>query len=71
MQSRFLGVMHEMDTQMGRLFEFIRYNPKLKNNTLIVFTSDNGPDKAVNTAGKLRGYKTNLYEGGICEAFIV
>lgn len=38
---------------------------------MIVFTSDNGPDKAVNTAGALRGHKTNLYEGGVREPFIV
>ena len=62
--------MHEMDTQMGRLFDYIRNNPELKKNTLIIFTSDNGPDKAVNNAGPLQGYKTNLYEGGIREPFI-
>lgn len=71
MQSRFLGVMQEMDRQIGRLLDYIRNNKELRENTLIVFASDNGPDKAVNTAGVLRGYKTNLYEGGIREPFIV
>jgi len=71
MKARFLGVMHEMDKQMGRLFDYIKSNKELRENTLIVFTSDNGPDKAVNTAGVLRGYKTNIYEGGIREPFIV
>jgi uncharacterized sulfatase len=70
-QSRFLGVIKEMDKQMGRLFDYIRNDKELKQNTLIVFTSDNGPDKAVNTAGELRGHKTNLYEGGVREPFIV
>ena len=70
-QARFLGVMHEMDRQMGRLFDYIKRNTELKENTLIIFTSDNGPDKAVNNAGPLRGYKTNLYEGGFSEPFIV
>lgn len=69
-KARFLGVMEEMDKHMGRLFDYIRNNPELKNNTLIVFTSDNGPDNNVNTAGPLRGYKTNLYEGGFREPFI-
>ncbi len=69
-KARFLGVMEEMDKHMGRLFDYIRNNPKLSKNTLIIFTSDNGPDKAVNTAGPLRGYKTNLYEGGFREPFI-
>ena len=71
MQARFLGVMHEMDKQIGRLIDYIRNNKELRDNTLIVFSSDNGPDKEVNTAGVLRGYKTNLYEGGIREPFIV
>lgn len=70
-QSRFLGVLKEMDRQMGRLFDYIRNDEDLQRNTLIIFTSDNGPDKAVNTAGALRGYKTNLYEGGVREPFIV
>jgi len=69
-QARFMGVMQEMDRQMGRLFDYIRNNEALYKNTLIIFTSDNGPDKAVNDAGTLRGYKTNLYEGGIREPFI-
>jgi len=56
---------------MGRLFDYIRNNEELLKNTLVVFTSDNGPDKAVNDAGVLRGYKTNLYEGGFREPFIV
>lgn len=70
MKARFLGVMNEMDRNMGRLFDYIRNNKELNENTLIVFTSDNGPDKAVNDAGILRGHKTNLYEGGFREPFI-
>lgn len=70
-KSRFLGVIKEMDKQMGRLFDYIKSDNELLQNTLIVFTSDNGPDKAVNTAGVLRGHKTNLYEGGVREPFIV
>lgn len=69
-KARFLGVIAEMDAQLGRLFDHIRNDPALAGNTLIVFTSDNGPDKDVNTAGQLRGYKTTLYEGGIREPFI-
>jgi len=70
-QARFLGVMKEMDKQMGRLFTYIRSNPAIMGNTLIVFTSDNGPDYDVNVAGHLKGVKTELYEGGIREPFIV
>lgn len=69
-KARFLGVMEEMDRQLGRLFTYIRKDPVLNKNTLIIFTSDNGPDREVNEAGNLRGYKTNLYEGGFREPFI-
>ncbi|MGQ8338932.1 sulfatase-like hydrolase/transferase [Sunxiuqinia sp. A32] len=70
-KARFLGVMQEMDRQMGRLFDYLRSDPELYKNTLVVFTSDNGPDMAVNKAGVLRGYKTFIYDGGIREPFIV
>ena len=36
-------------------------------NTLVIFSSDNGPRKGVNghqSAGKLRGYKGSIFEGG-------
>jgi uncharacterized sulfatase len=69
-KARFLGVMEEMDRQFGRLFKYIKADPALLKNTLIIFTSDNGPDAEVNTAGHLRGVKTNLYEGGFREPFI-
>lgn len=68
---RFLGVMNEMDVQLGRIFDYIKNNPELADNTLIVFTSDNGPDAGVNKAGNLKGNKTQLYEGGIKEPFIL
>lgn len=70
-KARFQGVMQEMDRQMGRLFDFLRKDPDLFKNTLVVFTSDNGPDMAVNNAAPLRGFKTYLYDGGIREPFIV
>ena len=36
-------------------------------NTLVIFTSDNGPREGINghqSAGELRGYKGSIYEGG-------
>ena len=46
----------------------------IEENTIVVFTSDNGPRKGVNghqSAGDLRGYKGSLYEGGHRVPFIV
>ncbi|MFK7849780.1 MAG: sulfatase-like hydrolase/transferase, partial [Akkermansiaceae bacterium] len=53
------------------LFERVRSDPKLVENTLILICSDNGPEKGAGTAGKLKGYKTHLYEGGIRSSLVV
>ncbi|MBN8824900.1 MULTISPECIES: sulfatase [unclassified Spirosoma] len=42
----------------------------LTDNTLILFTSDNGGELNVTTNAPLRGGKSELYEGGIREPFI-
>ncbi len=51
---------------------------KIETNTIIIFTSDNGPHKEggadpkfFHAAGPLRGIKRDLYEGGIRIPFIV
>ena len=46
----------------------------VENETIIIFTSDNGPREGVNghkSAGELRGYKGSLYEGGHRVPFII
>jgi arylsulfatase A-like enzyme len=65
-----------MDESVGRI------NNKLKelgidDNTLVIFTSDNGPHNEgghsyefFNSNGELRGFKRDLYEGGIRIPFI-
>ena len=58
-------VLVEMDQQLGSLFQHVRERPDLNRNTLILVCSDNGPEKGAGSAGVLRGYKTQLYEGGI------
>lgn len=59
------SVLESMDKQLGRLFDRIRTDAELRDNTLILFCSDNGPLLDVGKAGKFRGGKTQLYEGGI------
>ena len=58
------SVLEEMDRQLGRLFEHIRNTPALRDNTLILVCSDNGPDVGAGSAGPFRGTKATLYEGG-------
>jgi arylsulfatase A-like enzyme len=67
----YIGVIKELDREFGRIINYIRDNDELAANTIIVLTSDNGPAVGVGSAGPLRGTKTNLYEGGIREPFIV
>jgi uncharacterized sulfatase len=65
------GVLQTLDEQLGVLFDHIRNDAKLKNNTLILLCSDNGHEPGAGTAGALRGNKGNLYEGGIRSPLIV
>lgn len=65
------GVLKNMDQQLGKLFDFVRSSDELRENTLILLCSDNGPEAGAGSALPLRGHKTNLYEGGIRSPLIV
>ncbi len=67
----YLAVLEAMDRQFSRLFSYIRDNPKLRNNTLVLVCSDNGCELGAGQAGPLRGYKTHLFEGGIRSPLVV
>ena len=58
------AVLVEMDRQFGKLFDHIRSNPELRDNTLVLICSDNGPEPGAGSAGPFRGSKTTLFEGG-------
>jgi arylsulfatase A-like enzyme len=67
----YLSVLEEMDRQFGKLFDHIRNTPALRDNTLILICSDNGPEPGAGSAGPLRGSKGTLYEGGIRSPLVV
>jgi uncharacterized sulfatase len=67
----YLGVVQATDDQLAPLFDFVRGDAKLRDNTLIIIASDNGPEPGAGSAGIFRGHKGNLYEGGIREPLIV
>lgn len=70
-KARYLGVLKTMDEQLGRLFDYVRASKQLRDNTLILVCSDNGPEFGAGEAGPFRGHKTMLYEGGVRSPLIV
>ncbi|MEP6677208.1 MAG: arylsulfatase [Ferruginibacter sp.] len=73
----FAAMVSRLDKYVGEIVDLV-HQKNLEENTLIIFTSDNGPHREGggdptffnNTAG-LRGIKRDLYEGGIREPLIV
>jgi arylsulfatase A-like enzyme len=66
----YLAVLEAMDKQFGRLFEYVNKDAELRNNTLILICSDNGPELGAGRAAHFKGYKTHLFEGGIRSSLI-
>ena len=70
-QKNHASMITRLDHSVGRIIDQLKMYD-LDNNTLVIFTSDNGPHAEggadpnfFNSAGGLRGYKRDLYEGGI------
>ena len=71
-EKAFKLVLDEYDKQIGRLLDGLK-QMGMEENTIVVFTSDNGPlpsFRGSRSAG-LRGTKLSLYEGGIRMPFII
>lgn len=70
-EKSFAAIISRMDADIGRLLAKLKERG-LDENTLVIFTSDNGPHKEghhnpefFDDNGPLRGIKRDLYEGGI------
>ena len=71
-EDAFEPVLKEMDVQLGRFLDELD-KMGLSENTIVIFTSDNGPAPSFmqrRTLG-MRGAKNSLYEGGINMPFII
>lgn len=73
----FAGMMTRMDRGIGELMALLK-ELKIDDNTIVLFTSDNGPHQEgghkpdfFNSNGGLTGYKRDLTEGGIRTPLIV
>jgi len=67
----YAAMITRMDRDIGRIMDLLK-ELGIDDNTLVVFTSDNGPtfnggtdSEFFNSAGPLRGLKASIYEGGI------
>ena len=73
----FAAMVKELDDYVGELMQKLK-ELNLDKNTIIIFTSDNGPHLEggadpdyFNSNGDLKGYKRDLYEGGIRTPMLV
>lgn len=76
-RTAYAGMVSRVDRYVGELLAFVK-EQGMDDNTIFFFCSDNGTatpiwdDKGYfNSAGPLRGHKTNFYEGGIRTPMIV
>ncbi|MFC1606700.1 arylsulfatase [Candidatus Latescibacterota bacterium] len=68
----YAAMITRLDRDVGRIMSLLK-RLGLDDNTVVLFTSDNGPEPKVhgfdpeffNSAGQLRGIKMDVYEGGI------
>lgn len=57
-------MVENIDHNIGRLLQFLE-KENLRQNTVIIFTSDNGFNSLQSMTNQLRGHKGVIYEGGI------
>jgi arylsulfatase A len=76
-RTAFAAMINVLDDHVGEIIKKLK-DLNIYDNTIIVFTSDNGPHREggadpdfFNSNGMFRGYKRDLYEGGIRVPLII
>jgi arylsulfatase A-like enzyme len=76
-RATFAAMIYRLDVYVGQLVQKLK-DEGVYDNTIIIFSSDNGPHQEggadpdfFNSNGILRGYKRDLYEGGVRVPMIV
>lgn len=70
-RAKYMAVLENMDAQLATLFSYIKDTPALRNNTMILVCSDNGPARGQGRSIGMRGQKAILYEAGVRSPLIV
>ncbi|MEZ7957979.1 MAG: sulfatase, partial [Rubritalea sp.] len=65
----YAAMIQSLDESVGRVMAKLEATGQAEN-TIVIFTADNGPDKNIHTGG-LKGIKALSYEGGTREPFII
>jgi arylsulfatase A-like enzyme len=70
LNAEYAGMVESLDENVGRLLQWLD-EKGLRGRTIIVFTSDNGGYDGATDNRPLRGFKGELYDGGIREPWII